>query len=173
MALFLPTHPAVAVSESSLDELMGFAHELADVAGDAIRSHFRKPIEVEDKGNGRFDPVTLADREAERAMRRLIRERYKLQGRIQVLSAEGRMSAWVLLGLPFFIAVGINVMNPHYMTPLYTEPVGKMILTGCLASMAFGVLGAVRGASITIDDPSCVAVSYPTFWDDLARLRLG
>ncbi len=40
-------------------------------------------------------------------------------------------------------------------------------------AMAFGVLGAVRGNAITLDDPSCVAVSYPTFWDDLAHVRRG
>ena len=39
-------------------------------------------------------------------------------------------------------------------------------------AMAFGVLGARPGNAITLDDPSCVAVSYPTFWDDLARARL-
>jgi len=38
-------------------------------------------------------------------------------------------------------------------------------------AMAFGVLGATPGSTIAIDDPSCVAVSYPTFWDDLARVR--
>ncbi len=38
-------------------------------------------------------------------------------------------------------------------------------------AMAFGVLGAVAGNTITLDDPSCVAVSYPTFWDDLSHVR--
>jgi 3-phosphoshikimate 1-carboxyvinyltransferase len=38
-------------------------------------------------------------------------------------------------------------------------------------AMAFGVLGAVQGNAITLDDPSCVAVSYPTFWDALAEAR--
>lgn len=38
-------------------------------------------------------------------------------------------------------------------------------------AMAFGVLGAVSGNAIAFDDPSCVAVSYPSFWDDLARVR--
>jgi 3-phosphoshikimate 1-carboxyvinyltransferase len=36
--------------------------------------------------------------------------------------------------------------------------------------MAFGVLGALPGNEIEIDDPACVAVSYPSFWDDLARV---
>ncbi len=35
-------------------------------------------------------------------------------------------------------------------------------------AMAFGVLGAIPGNAITIDDPACVDVSYPRFWQDLA-----
>ncbi len=35
-------------------------------------------------------------------------------------------------------------------------------------AMAFGILGALPGNHITIDDPGCVSVSYPTFWSDLA-----
>ena len=37
-------------------------------------------------------------------------------------------------------------------------------------AMAFGVLGALRGNTVEIDDPDCVAVSYPGFWSDLALL---
>lgn len=40
-------------------------------------------------------------------------------------------------------------------------------------AMAFGVLGARFGASITVDDPACVDVSYPGFWKDLARVTGG
>jgi 3-phosphoshikimate 1-carboxyvinyltransferase len=36
-------------------------------------------------------------------------------------------------------------------------------------AMAFGVLAAMPGNHITIDDPGCVSVSYPTFWRDLAQ----
>ena len=39
--------------------------------------------------------------------------------------------------------------------------------------MAFGALGIVPGADIRVDDPAVVAVSYPEFWGDLARLRAG
>ena len=38
---------------------------------------------------------------------------------------------------------------------------------------AFGVLGASRGAEIRIDNPDCVAVSYPGFWSDLERVTHG
>lgn len=37
-------------------------------------------------------------------------------------------------------------------------------------AMAFGVLGALDGNSIEVDDPDCVNVSYPGFWSDLARV---
>jgi 3-phosphoshikimate 1-carboxyvinyltransferase len=40
-------------------------------------------------------------------------------------------------------------------------------------AMSFGVLGALPGNAIQLDDPSCVAVSYPTFWADLARVTGG
>jgi 3-phosphoshikimate 1-carboxyvinyltransferase len=38
-------------------------------------------------------------------------------------------------------------------------------------AMAFGVLGALPGNEIVVDDPDCVAVSYPDFWRDLERVQ--
>lgn len=37
-------------------------------------------------------------------------------------------------------------------------------------AMAFGILGALPGNNITLDDPDCVGVSFPTFWDELRRV---
>ncbi len=39
-------------------------------------------------------------------------------------------------------------------------------------AMAFGVLGAVPGNTIAVDDTSCAQVSYPGFWDELTRIAL-
>ena len=51
---------------------------------------------------------------------------------------------------------------------------GHFITHGDLRiAMAFGVLGARFGGSITVDDPQCVDVSYPGFWTDLARITEG
>jgi 3-phosphoshikimate 1-carboxyvinyltransferase len=49
------------------------------------------------------------------------------------------------------------------------RPIAGRVVTGGdhRLAMAFGVLGAATGGRIEIDDPACVAVSYPTFWDDL------
>jgi histidinol phosphatase-like enzyme (inositol monophosphatase family) len=59
--------------------LIAFAHKLADTAGGVIRPYFRQRIEVTDKGLAKgtmFDPVTAADKDAEKAMRAIIeRER--------------------------------------------------------------------------------------------------
>lgn len=40
-------------------------------------------------------------------------------------------------------------------------------------AMAFGVLAAASGNAVEIDDRECVAVSYPDFWQDLARVQAG
>jgi histidinol phosphatase-like enzyme (inositol monophosphatase family) len=62
--------------------LRAFLHDLADAARAEILPRFRIGVGIEDKaGDGRgFDPVTAADREAERAMRALIERRYPQAG---------------------------------------------------------------------------------------------
>ena len=48
-----------------------------------------------------------------------VRQRQQFARKIKGLTAMGRASAYVLIGLPFFIAIAITVMNPSYMDPLY------------------------------------------------------
>lgn len=53
-----------------------FAHKLADAAGEVIRPYFRVPLAVDDKGAAKgchFDPVTVADKGAEAAIRALLK----------------------------------------------------------------------------------------------------
>lgn len=72
----------VLLDAAQMGALLGFANELADAAGAAILPHFRADLIVEDKsaGGAVFDPVTVADRAAERAMRDLIVARYPDHG---------------------------------------------------------------------------------------------
>src|SRR5579863_530461 len=58
--------------------LLAFANTLADAAGAIIRGHFRRGIAVDDKPDQ--SPVTIADREAERELRRLIEARFPGDG---------------------------------------------------------------------------------------------
>lgn len=71
---------------------------------------------------------------------RLIRERLKLRARIRVLSSEGRLSAWILGLMPFALAAIMNIFNPAFMSPLWTDPIGTAIIKYMLTLMAFGVL---------------------------------
>jgi myo-inositol-1(or 4)-monophosphatase len=61
-------------------DLVAFLDRLADVAADSIMPHFRARTAVENKAGVGFDPVTVADRDAEAAMRRLIAAHYPGHG---------------------------------------------------------------------------------------------
>lgn len=71
---------ATDIGNALLAELRNFAEELADTAGPLIMRHFRSTMQVEDKGGMQFDPVTVADKAAERLMRELIQARYPDHG---------------------------------------------------------------------------------------------
>jgi len=69
----------------------------------------------------------------------LIRARLKLLGTIRVLSAEGRLSAWILSCLPFALAAVIHLVNPGFLSVLFTDPIGPMLIGGALSLMVIGV----------------------------------
>lgn len=70
----------------------------------------------------------------------LIRARLKLLGTIRVLSAEGRLSAWILTVLPFTLAAVINLINPDFMALLWKDPTGLKMIGAALALMMVGIL---------------------------------
>ena len=67
-------------SAEELAELRTFALELAEVSSAAILPHFRTATNIDNKEAEDFDPVTIADKEAERVMRDLIEQRYPDHG---------------------------------------------------------------------------------------------
>ena len=71
---------------------------------------------------------------------RIIRERLVLLGKVRSLSAEGRMSAWVLCLLPFFTAAMLYLSNPEFMMVLWTEKIGQIVVGIGLVLMAIGVV---------------------------------
>ena len=70
----------------------------------------------------------------------IIRERLKLLGRIRVLSAEGRLSAWILGLLPFCVGLLITIVNPKYISVLWSDPIGLRMIAGAAVSMTLGVV---------------------------------
>jgi tight adherence protein B len=69
-----------------------------------------------------------------------VRQRQQFAAKIRGLTAMGRMSAYVLVGLPFFIGLAITAMNPSYMTPLFHTHAGRLLIVGGLVMMALGSL---------------------------------
>lgn len=57
---------------------------------------------------------------------RLMRERFKLYGRIRILSAEGKLSAMILIAIPICIVFYISFFNPNHLNVMLTDPLGKM-----------------------------------------------
>ena len=59
---------------------------------------------------------------------RLIRARLKLLGQVRVMSAEGRMSAWILGILPLAVLLLMSISNPAYIRVLWTDPIGVRLM---------------------------------------------
>jgi myo-inositol-1(or 4)-monophosphatase len=87
-------------SRPSYSSLLAFAHELADLSAAVIRPKFRRPLAVANKaGKHAFDPVTAADRSAERVIRNAIKARWPEHGLIgEELGTlrEGARFKWVV-----------------------------------------------------------------------------
>ncbi|MBS1155445.1 MAG: pilus assembly protein TadB [Proteobacteria bacterium] len=69
----------------------------------------------------------------------LIRARFKLLGTIRVLSAEGKLSAWILTILPFALAGVISIIHPKFLSILWIDPAGQKMVAGALIIMALGI----------------------------------
>ncbi len=69
-----------------------------------------------------------------------LRERAMMRRQIQVLTAEGRLSAWVLAALPVAIAVYMFAVNPSYIGLLFTTRIGLFLLSGAVVLLVLGIL---------------------------------
>lgn len=70
----------------------------------------------------------------------IIRARLKLVAQVRVLSAEGRMSAWVLGLLPFCLIFMMMLTSPSYVSVLWTDPTGIRLLWYGAGMLLLGVL---------------------------------
>jgi tight adherence protein B len=67
-----------------------------------------------------------------------LREREFLRRQVKVLSAEGRFSAWILGALPPVMFVYMLLVRPDFIRPLYTEPIGMLLLAGATVLLLLG-----------------------------------
>jgi tight adherence protein B len=79
-----------------------------------------------------------------------IRERTQLRRHVRGLSAEGRLSAWVLAGLPVAMSAYLFAVRPEYIRPLYTEPLGLLMLVAGVIAMGLGTFWVSRVIKVEV-----------------------
>lgn len=68
----------------------------------------------------------------------VVRERFKILRQVRVYTAHGRLTGYVLLGLPVFLAVALMFINPEHMQLLFTERIGHMMLGATVVMQTVG-----------------------------------
>jgi tight adherence protein B len=58
----------------------------------------------------------------------VIRERLRIQGEIQVQTAQGRLTGWILSSLPVVMMILLNLLNPGYSSILFNDPLGRKLM---------------------------------------------
>jgi tight adherence protein B len=80
----------------------------------------------------------------------LMRERVAFRGQVDTLTAEPKMSARVLAGLPIGVFLIVYSMNPEFLQPLVATPTGHSLLAYAIASVCVGYVVLMRIANIDI-----------------------
>ena len=70
----------------------------------------------------------------------VVRERFKILRQVRVYTAHGRMTGYVLLALPAFLAVALMFINPEHMNLLFRERIGQMMLMATIVMQTIGYL---------------------------------
>lgn len=79
-----------------------------------------------------------------------IRERVRIKGEINTLTAQGRYSGYLVALLPIALAVVLNFINPSFMRPLFTQLIGQILLSAGLVMMLIGFLAIKKITDIKV-----------------------
>jgi tight adherence protein B len=79
-----------------------------------------------------------------------LRERERLRRQVQVLSAEGRLSAWILGALPPVFAAYLVMTRPEYLRPLVQEPLGWMLIATGVTLLTVGALWMRKAVRVEV-----------------------
>ncbi|MDP9997776.1 type II secretion system F family protein [Pseudarthrobacter sulfonivorans] len=69
-----------------------------------------------------------------------IRERGEIKGHIKALAAEGKFSAYILIAMPFGIVGMLLAISPNYMNPMFSHPLGWVMIGASFVMMTIGAL---------------------------------
>lgn len=73
-----------------------------------------------------------------------IREKERVLRQIKALTAEGKLSAYVLIGLPIVLAVALSILNRQYIGVLFTTRIGFMMLGVAAILMIIGIIWILK-----------------------------
>jgi tight adherence protein B len=79
-----------------------------------------------------------------------IRERVRIKGEINTLTAQGRMSGYLVAFLPIGIMITLNFINPEFMQPLFTQLIGQILLGVGAVMMVIGFIAIQKIVSIKV-----------------------
>jgi Flp pilus assembly protein TadB len=79
-----------------------------------------------------------------------IRERAAMRRQVRALSAEGRLSAYILVALPLIVATWLFISSATYMRPLYTTTMGEVMLVGATGLIVIGALWMHRVIKVEV-----------------------
>lgn len=80
----------------------------------------------------------------------VVRERFKILRQVRVYTAHGRMTGYVLLALPAFLAVALMFINPEHMNILFHERVGRMMIAATVVLQTIGYLWIRKVVTIEV-----------------------
>ena len=80
----------------------------------------------------------------------VIRERFKIFGQVRALTAEGRLSGWILNGLPIVLILALLKLNPDYVMLLFQDPMGRKMLMATAVMQVFGALAIKKIVNIRV-----------------------
>jgi tight adherence protein B len=80
----------------------------------------------------------------------VIRQRFRFERKLRTLSAEGRLSAWILIAVPFALAAVLHFTSPNYLGRLLDDPRGPTLLSGGAVLMTIGVIWIRRISRVVI-----------------------
>jgi tight adherence protein B len=155
--------------------LVGALSVVVDDSPEPSRTEFRRVIADEQLGVPLEDAIeTVAERMKSQDLRQVglvaalqhetggntaevldrvadtVRERFELRRLVKTLTAQGRMSRWILTGLPIFLLVLISILNPDYVSPLYTNSAGRVLLIVAAVMVTCGSLVIRRIITIRV-----------------------
>jgi tight adherence protein B len=72
------------------------------------------------------------------SLARVIRDRFRIYREVRVRTAQGRLTAGILIALPIMMMMILSVLNPHYIGVLFTDPLGPIVLATAAVMQLIG-----------------------------------